>query len=172
MFRDGPGPASGRLNPEGVRFMPFYESIFIVRQDVPAAQVETLAASFADIIRNNGGQVLKTEQWGLRTLAYRINKNRKGHYVMFNLDTPPEAVNELERQMRLNEDILRFLTVRVEELEAGPSAMLRKEERSERSFGERGDRNDRGDRGGDRGDRQRRAPRESHSTTTSEGASA
>jgi len=128
--------------------MPLYESVFIVRQDVPAAQVETLAASFAEIIRAQGGQVAKTEQWGLRNLAYRINKNKKGHYVLFNLDAPSAAVIELERNMRINEDILRYMTVRVEELETGPSAMLRKEERSERGFGDRSF--------GDRGDRPRR----------------
>jgi len=143
--------------------MPLYESIFIVRQDIPATQVETIANSFADIVRNNGGQVTKTEQWGLRTLAYRINKNKKGHYVMFNLDAPSAAVDELERNMRINEDILRFMTVRVEELEAGPSAIMRKEERTERPFGERGF--------GDRGDRPRRAPRP-EGTEPTEGAAA
>ena len=145
--------------------MPLYESIFIARQDIPATQVEALTTTFADIVRNNGGQVLKTEQWGLRNLAYRINKNKKGHYVMFNLDTPSAAVNEMERNMRIHEDILRFMTVRVEELEAGPSAIMRKEERSERPFGERsfGDRPDRG------GDRPRRAPRREEGDST-EGA--
>jgi small subunit ribosomal protein S6 len=149
--------------------MSFYECIFIVRQDVPAAQVETLSTSFADIIKAQGGQVTKTEQWGLRSLAYKINKNKKGHYVLFNVDAPPAAVAELERNMRINEDVLRFLTIRVEELEAGPSAMMRKEERTDRPFGERsfGDR-DRGDRG-DRGDRPRR-PRSDDAA--SEGASA
>ena len=146
--------------------MPLYESIFIVRQDVPAAQVETLSTTFADIIRAGGGQVAKIEQWGLRTLAYRIKKNRKGHYVLFNLDAPPSAVTEMERNMRLNEDVLRFLTVSVEELEAGPSAPLRREERSDKPFGERSERSDRGD----RGDRPRRAPRSD--STESEGASA
>lgn len=123
--------------------MPFYESIFIARQDIPATQVETLAKSFADILEANGGKVLKTEQWGLRTLAYRINKNKKGHYVMFNIDAPATAIAEFERNMKISEDILRFMTVRVEELEAGPSAILRKEDRSERpaSFG--GERNER-----------------------------
>src|SRR5579862_687105 len=143
MRRDVPGPAPGRLNPEGVRDMPFYESVFIVRQDVPAPQVETLTTTFAELVTANGGKVEKTEQWGLRNLAYRINKNKKGHYVMFNLDAPHEAVTELERNMRINEDVLRFLTVRVEELEVGPSAMLRKDERAERPFGDRGDRGDR-----------------------------
>ncbi len=137
--------------------MPFYECVFIVRQDVPAPQVESLANTFADIVRNGGGKVEKIEQWGLRNLAYRINKNKKGHYVFFNLEAPSSAVDEMERNMRLNEDVLRFLTVRVEELEAEPSAPLRKDERPERSFGDRGDRPDRGD----RGDRPRR-PRDSN----------
>jgi small subunit ribosomal protein S6 len=131
--------------------MSLYESVFIIRQDIPAAQVEALTASFADIVRSNGGEVSKTEQWGLRNLAYRINKNKKGHYVLFNLDAPPATVTEYERNLRLHEDVLRFLTVRVEEHEAGPSAMLRKDEKADRpAFGERtfGDRNDRG--GGDR----------------------
>ncbi|MDE2029818.1 MAG: 30S ribosomal protein S6 [Alphaproteobacteria bacterium] len=145
--------------------MPLYESIFIARQDVPAAQVETLTQSFADIIVKDGGKVKKTEQWGLRNLAYRIKKNKKGHYVLFNLDAPPEAVAEMERNMGLNEDVLRFMTVRVEEHEEGPSAIMRKDERSDRpSFGDRG--GDRGDRGFDR---PRRAPR---SETASEGDAA
>jgi small subunit ribosomal protein S6 len=125
--------------------MAYYESVFIVRQDVTAAQVEALSATFADIVRKNGGQVTKTEQWGLRSLAYKIRKNRKGHYVLFNLDAPPAAVAEMERNMRINEDLLRVLTVKVDELEAGPSAMMRREERSERD--------DRFDRGNDRGPR-------------------
>ncbi len=133
--------------------MPYYESIFIARQDIPAAQVETLATQFAEVVKANGGSVAKTEHWGLRTLAYRIRKNKKGHYVLFNLDAPAKAVAEMERQMRLHEDILRYMTVKVEELEAGPSAMMRREEREERS-----DRPDRGPRG-DRGDRPMRAPR-------------
>ncbi len=140
--------------------MSFYESVFIARQDIPATQVEALAASFAEIVRANGGQVTKTEQWGLRSLAYRIKKNKKGHYVLFNLDAPHQAVAELERNMGLHEDVLRFMTVRVEELDANPSAILRKEERSERSFGDRSF--------GDRGDRSRprptQGPRESSET--------
>jgi small subunit ribosomal protein S6 len=105
-----------------------------------------LANGFADIVRNQGGKVEKTEQWGLRNLAYRIKKNKKGHYVLFNLDAQPDAVAELERNMRLHEDVLRFLTVRVEELESGPSAILRKEERGDRPFGERERERERGDR--------------------------
>jgi small subunit ribosomal protein S6 len=118
--------------------MPYYESIFIARQDVPAPQVEALAATFAEIIRSNGGQVTKTEQWGLRNLAYKIKKNKKGHYVLFNIDAPSAAVKEMERNMGLHEDVLRFMTIKVEELEAGPSAMLR---RDEREGNERGGRN-------------------------------
>src|SRR6202030_3245322 len=105
--------------------------------DIPAAQVETLTASFAEIMTANGGKVEKTEQWGLRNLAYKINKNKKGHYVLFNLDAPPAAVLELERNMRINEDVLRFLTVRVDELEAGPSAVLQNRGRDERDRGPR-----------------------------------
>ncbi len=139
--------------------MPYYESIFIARQDVSSQQVESMASAFADIIRKDGGQVTKTEQWGLRTLAYRIKKNRKGHYVLMNLDAPAAAVAEMERNMRLHEDVLRFLTVSVDELEAGPSAMMRRDERD----GERGDRwGDRsggaGGRGGDFRPRDRERP--------------
>ena len=122
---------------------------------------------FVKLIADNGGEVKKRENWGLRNLAYRMNKNRKGHYVLFNIDAPPAAIAELERNLRINEDILRFLTVRVEELEAGPSAILRKEERTERPFGDRGF-GDREGRGGDRGDRPRRPRHED----ASEGAQA
>ncbi len=133
--------------------MPFYENVFIGRQDITAAQVEALTEAFSALVKEKGGSVAKNEYWGLRALAFRIKKNRKGHYVLLNLDAPPAAVQELERNQRLNEDVLRYLTVRVEALEEGPSAMMqRREER-----GERGDRGDRGDRErfdrGDRGDR-------------------
>lgn len=134
--------------------MPYYESVFIARQDIPATQVEALTTSFSEIITTNGGKVTKTEQWGLRSLAYRIRKNKKGHYVLLNLDASPAAVAEMERNMRLNEDVLRYMTIKVEELEAGPSVMMRRDERD----GERGERPSRGDRG-DRGDRSERAPR-------------
>lgn len=146
--------------------MPFYESVFIARQDITTAQVEALAASFADIVRNNGGQVTKTEQWGLRNLAYRIKKNRKGHYVMFNIDAPSKVIPELERNMRMHEDVLRYLTVLVEELEAGPSAMLRRDERD----GERSERSggDRFDRSGPRRDGSGRPPRQNSETTAEE----
>ncbi len=104
--------------------MAYYENVFIARQDISSSQVETLAENLAKIIEENGGKVTKTEHWGLRTLAYRIKKNRKGHYVLMNIDAPSDAVREMERQMRLNEDIIRYLTTRVDELEEGPSAIL------------------------------------------------
>lgn len=153
--------------------MPLYESVFIARQDISATQAEALAEEMVKIITDNGGNVTKREFWGLRNLSYRINKNRKGHYVLLNIDAPAPAVHEMERVMRFNEDILRTLTVRVDELEEGQSAILQqRNERPERGprgprgpgggGGRFGDR-DRGDRG-DRGDRPRfgggdRAPR-------------
>ncbi len=106
--------------------MPFYECVFITRQDIPANEVDKLADNFADIISAEGGKVTKRENWGLRQLAYRIQKNRKGHYVLFNIDAPSSAVKEMERQMRINENLLRFMTVRVEALEEGPSVMMAK----------------------------------------------
>lgn len=113
--------------------MPLYESVFIARQDITPAQVDTLADEFTAIITQGGGQVAKREYWGLRNLHFRINKNRKGHYVLFNIDAPAPAIHEMERIMRINEDVMRYMTVRVEELEEGPSAVvLQKNERSER----------------------------------------
>ena len=111
--------------------MPFYENVFIARQDISAAQVEALADTFAALVAEQGGEVKKREYWGLRNIAYRIKKNRKGHYMMFNLDAPPAAVNELERNMRINEDVIRYLTVRVEALEEGPSAVMQARSRGE-----------------------------------------
>jgi small subunit ribosomal protein S6 len=121
--------------------MALYETVFIARQDISSAQTEALAQTYAQLIADNGGEVKKTEHWGLKSLAFRMNKNRKGHYVLFNIDAPSAAVLEMERNMRINEDVLRYLTVRVEEHEEGPSAMLQN----------RG--GDRAERGGDRGDR-------------------
>jgi small subunit ribosomal protein S6 len=105
--------------------VPYYESVFIARPDISAAQVEALTESLTTITSENGGSVTKNEYWGLKTLTYRIKKNRKGHYSLLNLDAPPAAVKELERNMRLNEDILRFMTIRVDELETEPSIMMR-----------------------------------------------
>jgi len=121
--------------------MPLYENIFIARQDATAAQVEALTETFTNIITEQGGQVTKKEYWGLRSLAYRIKKNRKGHYTLLNIDAPPAAVTEMERNMRISEDVLGLLTVRVDALEEAPSAMLRS--RDERDRPRRGDRDDR-----------------------------
>lgn len=126
----------------GPKALPYYESVFIARQDVSTPQVETLADDLAKTIEDQGGRVTKREHWGLRNLTYRIRKNRKGHYVLFNIDAPPAAVHEMERQMRLNEDVLRYMTVRVEALEEGPSAIM-----LNRDGGDRGRRDDRGRRG-------------------------
>ena len=126
--------------------MPFYESVYIARQDVTSAQVDGLTENFEKIITEQGGSVAKKESWGLRTLAYRIKKNRKGYYVLLNIDAPPAAIREMERQMQLNEDVLRFLTTRVEALEEGPSAVLKAKERGDDRDRGRGD--DRGRRGG------------------------
>ena len=103
--------------------MPFYESVLIARQDISAGQVDTLADDMEKIITDNGGSVARREYWGLRSLAYRMKKNRKGHYVMFNLDAPSDAIQEMERNLRLHEDVLRYITIRVEELRAEPSPM-------------------------------------------------
>lgn len=116
--------------------MPFYESIFIARQDATPAQVDQLATQFTDLVKAQGGKVTKTESWGLRRLAYRINKNRKGHYVLMNIDAPAPAVHELERNMRINEDVLRFLTIKVDALDEGPSPMLRKQKERYEGEGE------------------------------------
>ncbi len=104
--------------------MPFYENVFIARQDLTPAKVKELADKFAAVIKENGGVVAKTEDWGLRELAYKIQKNRKGYYTMIAMDAPATAVMEMERLMRLDENILRHLTVKVEALEEGPSVML------------------------------------------------
>ena len=154
--------------------MPLYEHVFLARQDVSAQQVEELTAQITGVIQQLGGKVTKLEQWGLRSLSYRVRKNRKAHFTFMNVDAPPAALNEVERQERLNEDVLRYLTIRVDEHEEGPSAMLRKSDR---------DRDDRGggfrdrdrDRDRDRGerrprdrDRDGRAPRAEASDDSAE----
>jgi small subunit ribosomal protein S6 len=133
--------------------MALYEHVFLARQDLAQAQIDALAETATQIITGLGGKIVKTETWGLRGLAYKIAKNRKAHYVMLEIDGPAAAIAELERQIAINEDIIRYMTVRVEAHEAGPSAMMRRNER------DRGDRGDRGGRGGDRGDRGDRGPR-------------
>ena len=121
--------------------MALYENVFIARQDVPATQVETLTTQFSELVTAQGGTVSKKEYWGLRSLTFRIKKNRKGHYSLLNIDAPPAAIKELERTMSINEDIIRFLTVRVDGLEEGPSAVMqRSSEKSDRPGGDRPDR--------------------------------
>ena len=118
--------------------MALYENVFIARQDVPATQVETLTNQFAELVTAQGGKVSKKEYWGLRSLAFRIKKNRKGHYTLLNIDAPAAAIKELERTMSINEDIIRFLTVRVDALEEGPSAaMQRGADKADRPGGDR-----------------------------------
>ena len=130
--------------------MALYEHVYLARQDVTAQQVETLTEQLKGIIQAEGGKVAKVEYWGVKSLAYRIKKNRKAHFTLMNLDAPPAAVAEMERQMRINEDVLRTITIKVDAHEEGQSAMLRKRED--------GDRDDRGDRG-DRRPRFDRGPR-------------
>ncbi|VBB68811.1 SSU ribosomal protein S6p [invertebrate metagenome] len=150
--------------------MPFYETVFIVRQDASTQQVENLANQFAAVIGERGGRLGKRESWGLRTLAYRIKKNRKGYYTFFNIEAPPDAIIEIERQMRINEDVLRYLTVRVDKLNEQPSPILQsrggregERDRERGKFGreresggrfsrERGGRDRSSERGSDRGE--------------------
>jgi small subunit ribosomal protein S6 len=149
--------------------MPLYEHVFLARQDASTQQVEELTTQMTGIVEQAGGKVTKTENWGVRSLTYRMNKNRKAHFVLLNIDAPSAAVAEIERQERISEDVIRYLTVRVEEHEEGPSAMMRKadrdrDDRGDRGFGDRGPREDRGFRGdredrGFRGDRDDRGPR-------------
>jgi small subunit ribosomal protein S6 len=148
--------------------MALYEHIYLARQDISAQQADALTARFKTVIESFGGKVEKAEYWGVKSLAYRIKKNRKAHFSLLNIDAPPAALAEMERQMGINEDVIRFMTVRVEALEQGPSAMMRK-----RDDDDRGDRHDRGDRGRgprpERGERAQRRPRDE--TAASEKAS-
>jgi small subunit ribosomal protein S6 len=136
--------------------MPLYEHVYLTRQDLSAQQVEDLTKQFSDVIAGLGGKVTKNEYWGLKSLSYRINKNRKAHITLLNVDAPSAAVTEIERQERLHEDVLRYLTIRVDELEEGPSAMMRKSDRDRDERGDRGGRFGDRDRGGDRGERRPR----------------
>ena len=122
--------------------MPLYEHVFLARQDLAQAQVDALAEAAAKIVEDGNGKVVKTETWGLRGLAYRIAKNRKAHYVMLEIDSPAPIIAEIERQASLNEDVIRYMTIRVDAHEQGPSAMMRRGER-DRERGERRDREDR-----------------------------
>ena len=105
--------------------MPLYEHVFVARQDISPQQVEDLARDFSSIVETNGGRIARAEYWGLRNLAYRVKNNRKGHYVLFNIDAPADAVKEMERNIRLNDDVIRNMTIRVEEIEEGASAVMR-----------------------------------------------
>ncbi len=152
--------------------MPLYEHVFLARQDASAQQVEDFTTQITGVIEGLGGKVTKSENWGVRSLTYRMNKNRKAHFMLLNIDGPSAVVAEIERQERISEDIIRYITVRVEEHEEGPSAMMRKSDRDrdERGGGFRGDREGGfgggGFRGGDRegggfrGDRGPRRPRD------------
>ncbi len=136
--------------------MPLYEHVFLARQDISAQQVEALLQTSRNILEERGGSVGKTEYWGLKSLTYRIKKNRKAHFTLMNIEAPPEAVAEMERQLRLSTDVIRFLTVKVNEHETAPSPMMRRADRDERDG-----RGERGDRRGGRRDRDRDfAPRE------------
>ena len=143
--------------------MPLYEHVYLARQDVSAQQVEELTAQFTGVIEQLGGKVAKMEYWGIKSLSFRINKNRKAHFTLMNVDAPAAALTEIERQERINEDVLRYITIRVDELEEGPSAMMRKvdRERDERRDGGGGGRfgGGGGFGGGDRFDRGDRPPR-------------
>jgi small subunit ribosomal protein S6 len=145
---------------KGTSDMPLYEHVFLARQDVTSQQVEELLETYKGVLTENGGTVGKTEYWGVKSLAYRINKNRKAHFTLVNIDAPPAAVAEMERQMKINEDILRFMTIRVEEHETEPSAQMQRRDRDERDRGDRGDRPPR------REDR----PRREEETASTEGA--
>jgi small subunit ribosomal protein S6 len=155
--------------------MPLYEHVYLARQDASAQQVEELTAQLKGVVEGLGGTIAKTEYWGVKSLSYRLRKNRKAHFTLMNVSAPPAAINEIERLERLNEDVLRYLTIRVEEHEEGPSAMMRRAERDRDRDERRGDRFDRGDRGdrfergdrGERGDRPReRRPRDDEPATT------
>ncbi len=120
--------------------MALYEHVFLARQDLSQAQVDALATGATEIVEANGGKVVKTETWGLKSLAYKIDRNRKAHFVMLNIDGPGTLVSELERQNRINEDVLRWLTIAVEEHEDGPSVMMRKNDRDKKRRSDREER--------------------------------
>jgi small subunit ribosomal protein S6 len=127
--------------------MPLYEHVFLARQDVSNAQVEALTKEYTDVIEQGGGKITKAEYWGVKSLAYKIKKNRKAHFSLLNIEAPPAAVAEMERRMGLSTEVIRFLTIKVGQHETEPSVMMRKGEREERREGERGF----GGRGGPRG---------------------
>lgn len=127
--------------------MPLYEHVFLARQDISQAQVDALTKEYSDVITEAGGKIAKVEYWGVKTLAFKIKKNRKAHYSLMNIEAPPTAVAEMERRMGLSPDVIRFITIRVDEHESEPSIQMRKSDRDDRRDGDRGG----GFRGGDRG---------------------
>ena len=127
--------------------MPLYEHVFLARQDISQAQVDALTKEYSDVITEAGGKIAKVEYWGVKTLAFKIKKNRKAHYSLMNIEAPPAAVAEMERRMGLSPDVIRFITIRVDEHETEPSIQMRKSDRDDRRDGDRGG----GFRGGDRG---------------------
>ena len=137
--------------------MPLYEHVFISRQDLSNTQAEGLVEHFTAVIADNGGKIVESEYWGVKTMAYKINKNRKGHYALLKSDAPSAAVQEMERLMRLHDDVMRVLTIKVDTHTDGPSVQMQK--RDERERGDRpeggfgGERRERPSFGGDRGDR-------------------
>ena len=141
--------------------MPFYEHVFVARQDVTSAQVDAITDQIDAVVQEAGGKIAVREYWGLRNLAYRMRKNRKGHFVMLRMDAPSPAVAEFERQLRLNEDVIRMLTLRQDELDETPSIIMQNKNA-------RSDRDGRRDRG-DRRDRDDRPPREERAAESSEG---
>jgi small subunit ribosomal protein S6 len=143
--------------------MPLYEHVYLARQDLSQQQVEELTNQYKGVIEQLGGKVAKVEYWGMKSLTYRIRKNRKAHFTLLNVEAPPAAIKEVERQQHINEDVLRTLTVRVEELESGPSAMMRKVDRDRDRDERRGER--RRDRDGPRGPREDRVETEDHEMT-------
>jgi small subunit ribosomal protein S6 len=162
--------------------MPLYEHVFLARQDLSAQQVEELTTQYKGVIEQMGGSIAKSEYWGVKSLTYRMRKNRKAHFTLMNVDAPSAAMAEVERQQRINEDVLRNLTIRVEEHEAEPSAMMRKVDRDrdrddrrggfgDRDRGDRGFDRDRGDRRPRDRDRDSRPPREERSEGAGDSAS-
>jgi len=136
------GPAIPRISQRSVRqikeaAVPLYEHVFLARQDLSQAQVDALAAAATEIIETNSGKVTKTETWGLKNLAYKIKRNRKAHFVLLNVDAPAGVIAELERQTSINEDVIRYMTIRVDEHESGPSVQMRKSDRERRGRRER-----------------------------------
>ncbi len=142
--------------------MALYEHVFLARQDVTAQQVEALTEQMKSVIQTAGGTVPKVEYWGIKSLAYRVKKNRRAHFTLMNIDAPPAALTEMERQMRINEDVIRLITIKVDKHEEGQSAMLRKREDSDRE--DRGERGERRGGGGGRFDRSERGDRPERSS--------